>query len=80
MNNQEIINKWDIKTHSLELLNGSKKTIGHLVEKKGNRKIKNEVENQHVFFDLIFQLDLKLELPPKKVKLKGKTYVRYVYK
>lgn len=80
MNNQEIINKWDRKTHSLELLNGSKKTICHLVEQKSNQKIKTELENQHVFFDLIFQIDLKLELPPKKVKLKGKTYVRYVYK
>lgn len=80
MNKQQIIANWEKDTCFLELLNGSKKTICHLVELKGNRKIRTEIENEHIFFDLIFKLGLKLKLPPKKAKLKGKTYVQYIYK
>lgn len=78
--NKQIIANYNKEIHFLEFLNGSKKTICHLVELKGKRKIRTEIQNEHIFFDLIFKLGLKLKLPPKKAKLKGKTYVQYIYK
>lgn len=77
---KQIITNWNSSIHYLELLNGSKRTACYLVEQKGKRLIRKEIENQHDFFDLMWKLGLKVHVPGKKIMYEGKTYMSYQYK